>query len=68
MDHPLSRRTALLLFAAVVLSWGLNWAVTKIIVHSVFPLWATAIRSAIGTVVSGSRLARLRQRSLRLQS
>lgn len=51
MDHPLSRRTALLLFAAVVLSWGLNWAVTKIIVHSVFPLWATAIRSAIGTVV-----------------
>jgi len=51
MDHPLSRRAALLLFAAVVLSWGLNWAITKIIVHSVFPLWATAIRSAIGTVV-----------------
>jgi drug/metabolite transporter (DMT)-like permease len=51
MDHSLSRRTALLLFAAVVLSWGLNWAVTKTIVHTVFPLWATAIRSAIGTVV-----------------
>jgi len=48
MDHPLSRRTALLLFAAVVLSWGLNWAVTKIIVHSVFPLWRprSARRSA----------------------
>jgi drug/metabolite transporter (DMT)-like permease len=51
MDHPLARRTALLLFAAVVLSWGMNWAVTKVIVHSVFPLWATAIRSAIGAVV-----------------
>lgn len=47
MDHPLPRRTALLLFAVVVTTWGLNWAVTKIIVHSVFPLWATAIRTAI---------------------
>ena len=37
MDHPLARRTALLLFAAVVLSWGMNWAVTKVIVQSVFP-------------------------------
>ncbi len=51
MDHPLARRTALLLFAAVVLSWGLNWTVTKVIVQSVFPLWATAIRSAIGAAV-----------------
>lgn len=50
MDHPLSRRTALLLFAIVVVSWGLNWAVTKVIVHSVFPLWATAIRTAIASV------------------
>jgi drug/metabolite transporter (DMT)-like permease len=51
MDHPLPRRTALLLFAVVVVCWGLNWAVTKTIVHSVSPLWATAIRSAVGTVV-----------------
>ena len=51
MDPSLSRRTALLLFAVVVFSWGLNWAVTKTIVHSVFPFWATAIRSAIGAVV-----------------
>ena len=50
MDHALPRRTALLLFAIVVVSWGLNWAVTKIIVHSVFPLWATAIRTAIAAV------------------
>lgn len=51
MDHALPRRTALLLFAAVVMSWGLNWAVTKTIVQTVEPLWATAIRSAIGTFV-----------------
>ena len=51
MDHPLRRQTALMLFAVVVVCWGLNWAVTKTIVQSVFPLWATAIRSAIGSVV-----------------
>ena len=49
MNQPLPRRTAFLLFAVVVVSWGLNWAVTKTIVHSVVPLWATAIRSAIAT-------------------
>ena len=51
MDPTLTRRTALLLFAVVVLSWGVNWTVTKIIVQSVSPLWATAIRSAIGAMV-----------------
>jgi drug/metabolite transporter (DMT)-like permease len=51
MDHSLSRRMALFLFAVVVVTWGLNWAVTKTIVHSVTPLWTTAIRSAIATVV-----------------
>ena len=47
MDHSLPRRTALLLFAIVVVIWGLNWAVTKTLVESVYPLWATAIRTAI---------------------
>ena len=51
MDHSLSRRAALSLFAAVVLSWGLNWAVTKILVQDVAPFWATAIRSGIGSLV-----------------
>jgi drug/metabolite transporter (DMT)-like permease len=50
MDHALPRRTAVFLFAIVVVSWGLNWAVTKVIVHSVVPLWATAIRTAIASV------------------
>jgi drug/metabolite transporter (DMT)-like permease len=50
MKHILSRRVALLLFAVVVVMWGSNWAVTKTLVHSVSPLWTTAIRSAIATV------------------
>ena len=50
MNHSLSRPTALMLFAVVVICWGLNWAITKTIVQSVFPLWATSIRTAIATV------------------
>ena len=50
MQPMLSRRTALLLFVVVVAMWGSNWVVTKILVQSVTPLWATAIRSAIATV------------------
>ena len=50
MNHSPSRPTALMLFAVVVICWGLNWAITKTIVQSVFPLWATSIRTAIATV------------------
>jgi drug/metabolite transporter (DMT)-like permease len=35
----------------VVLAWGLNWTVTKIIVADITPLWATAIRTAIAAVM-----------------
>jgi drug/metabolite transporter (DMT)-like permease len=59
MNHLLTRRNALFLFTVVVLTWGLNWAVTKTIVQSVVPLWATAIRSAIATAaLLGLQLAR----------
>jgi drug/metabolite transporter (DMT)-like permease len=34
----------------VVVSWGLNWLVTKTLVHSIPPLWTTSIRSATATV------------------
>lgn len=51
MSATLSRRHALFLFAIVILTWGLNWVVTKFIVHGVPPLWTTAIRSAIACVV-----------------
>jgi drug/metabolite transporter (DMT)-like permease len=50
MNHGLSRRAAMLLFTLVILVWGSNWAVTKVLVASVSPLWAVAIRSAIATV------------------
>lgn len=41
---------ALLLFAFVIVAWGLNWTVTKLIVTQVTPLWTTAIRTGIGTL------------------
>lgn len=49
-DH-LPRHVALLLFAVVVLAWGFNWPVTKLIVQSISPLWTVAFRSLIATVV-----------------
>ena len=56
MQPPLSRRSALLLFAAIVMAWGLTWPITKILVQSVSPLWITAIRSAIATVALAALL------------
>jgi drug/metabolite transporter (DMT)-like permease len=50
MKHMISRRAALLLFSVAIATWGLNWTVTKTLVHSVSPLWTAAIRSAIATV------------------
>src|SRR5438105_12597102 len=61
MSHPLSRGSALLLFSIIVVTWGLNWTATKTIVHSVSPLWTTAIRSAIATVTLLGLLAARRQ-------
>lgn len=49
-DHPLSRRTALLLFAVVVTMWGLNWTLTKFLVQHIPPLWSVAIRAVIATL------------------
>lgn len=47
----LSARGALGLFALVVLAWGLNWPVAKMmLLAGVPPLWMLAIRSAIATV------------------
>ncbi|MET0220405.1 MAG: DMT family transporter [Tardiphaga sp.] len=51
MENVLSRRMALSLFAAVVTAWGLNWIMTKILIAGASPLWTTAIRSAIATVM-----------------
>ena len=51
MNQQLSRRTAFALFAIVVVAWGLNWTVGKLILASVPPLWMTAIRSGVALVV-----------------
>jgi drug/metabolite transporter (DMT)-like permease len=51
MTDTLSRRTAVLLFALVIFSWGITWPVTKAIVAVVPPLWSAAIRSAIAGIV-----------------
>jgi drug/metabolite transporter (DMT)-like permease len=49
-DHPLSRRTALLLFAVVVTMWGLNWTLTKFLVQHLPPLWSVALRAVVATL------------------
>ena len=43
-------RVALILFAIVVVGWGITWVVTKTIVGHVPPFWTTAIRSVIASV------------------
>ena len=50
MNPRLSTRGALALFAVVILCWGFNWTVAKILVQSVTPMWMVAIRSAIALV------------------
>jgi drug/metabolite transporter (DMT)-like permease len=47
MNNVLSPRNAVALLAIVVLAWGTNWPVTKMIVHDMSPLWSTALRCAI---------------------
>jgi drug/metabolite transporter (DMT)-like permease len=47
MNDDLSPRGAIALLAIVVIAWGTNWPVTKMIVHDMSPLWSTALRSAI---------------------
>lgn len=50
-SDPLPRQSALLLFVVVVLAWGFNWPVTKMIVHSISPLWTATLRNLIAAVV-----------------
>jgi drug/metabolite transporter (DMT)-like permease len=51
MGPPSSTKTAIALFAFVVVAWGLNWVVMKVIVEQVTPLWAVAIRTSVAVVV-----------------
>jgi drug/metabolite transporter (DMT)-like permease len=44
VSHGLSARAAAALLTIVVVAWGTNWPVTKMIVHDMSPLWSTAMR------------------------
>lgn len=48
-----SVQRAYALLAVVVLAWGTNWPITKMIVQEVSPLWSTALRCAIAAVALG---------------
>jgi drug/metabolite transporter (DMT)-like permease len=41
----LSRRTAALLLAIVIVAWGFNWTVGKAVLQYLPPIWATAMRT-----------------------
>jgi drug/metabolite transporter (DMT)-like permease len=43
----LTRRAAVFLFAVVILVWGINWTVVKLIVLDIPPIWSAALRSLI---------------------
>src|SRR6185436_11497560 len=51
MASGLSTRSAAVLLAGVVLAWGTNWTVTKMVVQDVPPLWATALRCMIAAAM-----------------
>jgi drug/metabolite transporter (DMT)-like permease len=57
----LSKRSALALFAMVIVIWGLAWTVTKAIVQEVSPLWASAIRTSIAVIGGFALLAGMRR-------
>lgn len=46
----MTRRNALLLLAALVVVWGTNWSVVKLIVEEVSPIWSAALRCIIAAV------------------
>jgi drug/metabolite transporter (DMT)-like permease len=45
-----TRRLGAILLGTVVLAWGLSWPVNKVILTSVPPVWAVAVRTGIGAV------------------
>src|SRR4026209_1460498 len=63
MASGLSTRSAAVLLAGVVLAWGTNWPVTKMVVQDVPPLWATALRCMIAAAAR-ARLLGAREDSL----
>lgn len=47
---PLSRGAAYGVFVVLVLIWGLNWPIMKMVVHLMPPIWFVAVRLALGAL------------------
>jgi drug/metabolite transporter (DMT)-like permease len=50
MPRDDARRLGGILLVTVVLAWGLTWPVNKVILATVPPLWAVALRTGIGAI------------------
>jgi drug/metabolite transporter (DMT)-like permease len=61
MRSPSAKSAALLLLAFVIVAWGLNWTVTKLIVTQVPPLSTAAIRTGIAVLALLAMLAASKQ-------
>jgi drug/metabolite transporter (DMT)-like permease len=62
--RPDTRRLGGILLATVVLAWGLTWPVNKVILATVPPVWAVAVRTAIGAIALFALAAAQRRLSL----
>lgn len=47
---PLSRGAAYGVFAVLVLIWGLNWPIMKMVVQMMPPIWFVVVRVALGAI------------------
>jgi drug/metabolite transporter (DMT)-like permease len=47
---PSARHQGILALVIVIAAWGLTWPVNKVVLATLSPLWAVALRSAIATV------------------
>lgn len=54
--RPLISARSLGLLAIVVLCWGINWPITKVIVRDISPLWSTSMRCGIAAIVLAALL------------
>ena len=47
-SKPLSRSAAYAILTALVVIWGLNWPIMKLVVHAMPPLWFVVTRLTVG--------------------
>ncbi len=46
----MNKKYAFILFICIIVIWGANWTVTKLIVQSIPPIWSACMRSLIAAV------------------